>query len=98
MASILEAEGKTEEDRKIIAGILYKRLEIGMALQVDSDLSTYEKPGLPQLPITNPGLESINDALHPTETDYLYFLTGRDGNMYYAKTFEQHVQNKKKYL
>jgi len=36
MASILEAEARTTETRRIIAGILWKRLSIGMPLQVDA--------------------------------------------------------------
>lgn len=36
MASILEKEGKSEESMKMIAGILYKRMELGMPLQVDA--------------------------------------------------------------
>jgi UPF0755 protein len=36
MASILEAEARTTETRKIISGILWKRMEIGMPLQVDA--------------------------------------------------------------
>ncbi|MDO8505226.1 MAG: endolytic transglycosylase MltG [bacterium] len=39
MASIIEAEVPHEEDRPIISGILWKRLDIGMALQVDSTLN-----------------------------------------------------------
>jgi UPF0755 protein len=38
MASIIEAEVIGDEDRKIAAGILWKRLDTGMALQVDSSL------------------------------------------------------------
>jgi UPF0755 protein len=36
MASILEAEARTTETRKTIAGILWKRLALGMPLQVDA--------------------------------------------------------------
>ncbi|HEY4483835.1 MAG TPA: endolytic transglycosylase MltG [Candidatus Paceibacterota bacterium] len=36
MASILEKEGITSESRKIISGILWKRIETGMKLQVDA--------------------------------------------------------------
>ncbi len=36
MASIIEREAKHEEDRAIISGILWKRIDIGMALQVDA--------------------------------------------------------------
>ncbi len=42
MASILEEEALTTEDRKIIAGILWKRIKIGMRLQVDAPLD-YER-------------------------------------------------------
>ena len=36
LASIIERETKTEEERPVVAGILFNRLEIGMALQVDA--------------------------------------------------------------
>lgn len=36
MASILEKEAKTSSDQAIVAGILWKRIEIGMPLQVDA--------------------------------------------------------------
>lgn len=38
MASILEEEAQTPKDWQIISGILWKRIKIGMALQVDSSL------------------------------------------------------------
>lgn len=98
MASLIEAEAKTKEDRVMVSDILWKRLKIGMPLQVDSEMGTYEWNGLPEKPINSPGLESINAALHPTTTPYLYFLTGNDGNMYYSKTFDEHVAKKQKYL
>ena len=39
MASILELEARTTVDRRIISGILWKRLKLGMALQVDATFS-----------------------------------------------------------
>ncbi len=98
MASLLEAEAKTKLDREMASGILWKRLKLGMPLQVDSYMWTYEFAGLPAKPINNPGLVSILAALHPTSTPYLYFLTGQDGNMHYAKTFDEHKANIIKYL
>ena len=98
MASLLEAEAKTKEDREIASGILWKRFKLGMPLQVDSDMWTYEFKGLPAKPINNPGLVSIEAAIHPTSTPYLYFLTGDDGEMHYSKTFEEHVAKKLKYI
>lgn len=98
LASILEGEAKTEKDMKIVAGVLLARLTQGMPLQVDVALETYKQKGLPKNPINNPGLTAINAVLHPITTPYLFYLTGNDGNMYYAKTFEEHKRNIQKYL
>lgn len=98
LASILEGEAKTQQDMKIVAGILLARMTQGMPLQVDVAMETYKQKGLPKNPINNPGLTAIDAVLHPTETPYLFYITGNDGNMYYAKTFEEHKKNIKKYL
>jgi UPF0755 protein len=120
MASIVEEEARTTETRKIIAGILWKRFDLGMPLQVDSSFkyingkgtkdltladlkidspyNSYLYKGLPPTPIANPGLDSITATITPTKTDYLYFLNDKEGVMHYAKTFNEHLQNKKLYL
>lgn len=67
-------------------------------LKIKSPYNTYINRGLPPTPISNPGLLSLEAALSPTSTPYFYFLTGKDGQMYYAKTFDEHVENKNKYL
>ncbi len=67
-------------------------------LKIDSPYNTYLYKGLPPTPICNPGLDSIIAVLSPIKTDYLYFLTDKDGVMHYAKTFDEHVANKQKYL
>lgn len=38
-ASLIEEEGKSKEDREIISGVLWKRLEVGMPLQVDATIN-----------------------------------------------------------
>ena len=98
LASILEGEGKTKEDMEKIAGILLTRLTSEMPLQVDVAKETYKKRGLPSTPINNPGVQAISAVLHPVVTPYLYYITGNDGNMYYAKTFAEHKRNIQKYL
>lgn len=98
MAAIVEEEGKSATDRKMIADILWRRLSIGMPLQVDVAMETYQKKGFPLLPITNPGLESIRAAQEPTPNSYLYYITGKNGIFYYAKTFDEHKVNIQKYL
>lgn len=98
MASILEKEASGDADRELISGILWKRLSIGMALQVDAEPNTYKTKGLPQNPIGNPGLEAINAALNPKKSAYLYYLHDRDGITHYAKTFSEHKKNIAKFL
>lgn len=98
LASIIEGEAKTEKDMKIVAGILLTRLKKHMPLQVDVAKETYTIKGLPNSPINNPGLMALNATLHPEVSSYLFYITGKDGNMYYAKTFEEHKKNIKKYL
>ncbi len=98
LASIIEGEANTQKDMKIISGILQKRLEIGMRLQVDVALVTYRKSGIPERPINNPGLVAIDAVFNPTVNPYLYYITGNDGKMYYSKTFTEHKKNIEKYL
>ncbi len=93
MASILEEEADTIQDFSIVSGVLWKRLEIGMALQVDVAPITYEERGFPNNPLSNPGLASINAALNPETSEYLFYITGKDGLMYYAKDFDAHRAN-----
>lgn len=99
MASILEGESKdTGEEMKTIAGILYKRMQQGIKLQVDVARETYKINGLPKSPINNPGLASIEAAMHPIDSPYLYYLHSDDGRIHYAKTYRDHLLNIKKYL
>lgn len=98
MASLIEEESKGDVDREIISGILWKRLSMGMALQVDAEPNTYKERGLPRNPISNPGLKAIEAAIHPQNSPYIYYLHDKEGNIHYAKTFAEHVLNKNKYL
>lgn len=66
-------------------------------LKLDSDYNTYLIAGLPPSPISNPGLASLEAAVNPASTDYLYYITDGNGVNHYAKTFEQHEANIKKY-
>ncbi len=67
-------------------------------LRMDSPYNTYTNVGLPPTPIGNPGLTSIEAVLRPTESDYLFYLTGRDGNFYFARTLAEHNRNIAAYL
>lgn len=98
MASIIEGEAKGDADRLFISGILWRRLAIGMPLQVDVAPETYKIKGLPKIPIGNPGIEAIKAAIYPQNSSYLYYLHDKDGNVHYAKSFAEHKQNVLKYL
>lgn len=62
-------------------------------LTIDSCYNTRLYQGLPCGPISNPGLSALLAVAEPSETSYLYFLTGDDGMMYYSYTEDEHVQN-----
>lgn len=98
MASILEKETKTQEERPIVAGILYKRLEAGWPLQVDAAVETYKVRGLPAAPICNPGLSSILASQNPQDSPYWFYLHDSKGNIHYARTIQEHNVNISKYL
>lgn len=98
MASILEKEAKGKDDSYIISGILWNRISKGMFLQVDAEPSTYKIKGLPEIPISNPGLSTINASLNPVITPYLYYLHDKNGIVHFAKTYEEHKININRYL
>ena len=51
--------------------------------------------GLPPTPISSPGLASLEAALNPAETDYLYYvLCGTDGHHEFGETLAEHEQNR----
>lgn len=66
-------------------------------IQLRSPYNTYGNPGLPPTPIANPGTAAIEAILHPANTDYLYYLSDKNGKNHYAKTFEEHRGNIEKY-
>ncbi len=120
MASLVEAETRTDAERPIVAGILWKRYEKHMSLGVDasvryilgkksaslteSDLSI-DSPynlrkfrGLPPGPISNPGLSSIEAALHPQASPYFYYLHDANGQIHYAVTNDDQNVNRERFL
>ena len=60
----------------------------------DSPYNTYKYKGLPPTPIGGVGKSSLRAALHPSTTDYLYYvLAGRDGHHAFAATYDEHLKN-----
>lgn len=67
-------------------------------LRKDSPYNTYTRTGLPVGPIGNPGRDMIDAALHPIDSPYWYYLHDNQGGVHYAKTYQDHLKNKQKYL
>lgn len=67
-------------------------------LKIDSPLNTYQNVGLPPHPICNPGADSFFAAQNPAPSDYLFYISGADSQMHYAKTLEEHNRNIGEYL
>lgn len=68
-------------------------------LDVDSPYNTYIHKGLTPGPIANAGVSSIEAALAPSETEFLFFLAEYGtGEVHYSKTLEEHNALTKKYI
>lgn len=65
-------------------------------IQVKSPYNTYLHLGLPPGPIGNPGLASLEAAIHPAKVNYLFFVAKGDGTHYFSQNFQQHLQAIKK--
>lgn len=101
VASLVETEAKLNNERPVIASVIYNRLKKDMALAVDSSViyasklagkwrndgkvyrsdvdrrspyNTRLNSGLPPGPIASPGKSSLEAAINPSETDYLYYV------------------------
>ncbi len=101
VASLVETEAKLNEERPLVASVIYNRLRRGIPLGVDSTViyasklagkwrgdgkvyqsdldrdspyNTRKVKGLPPGPIASFGARSLEAAVRPAETDYLYYV------------------------
>ena len=117
IASLVEREVVVDEERALVAGVIYNRIKEGMPLQIDatvqyaldkpkerlyykdleidSPYNTYKIAGLPPGPIASPSEASILAALQPEASEYLYYVTKKDGTQthLFGKTYEEHLAN-----
>ncbi len=56
----------------------------------DTPYNTYTRRGLPPTPIAMPGADAIHAALHPDDSDKLYFVARGDGSHHFSATLEEH--------
>ena len=100
VASLIEREAGSDEERDLIASVIYNRLEsdsfpfLGLdstihyaiagtdqsfSTEIDSPYNSYTNQGLPPTPIANPGMRSIEAALHPEDSSYYFFALSTSG-------------------
>jgi UPF0755 protein len=117
IASMIEKEAALDEERALIAGVIYNRLAIPMTLGIDAKLlyddptpdgqlsfsdlefdspyNTRINPGLPPTSIASPGRASLEAALSPADTDFLFYvLCGEDGHHEFGLTAAEHEANR----
>jgi UPF0755 protein len=105
IASLIENESKVDDERPLVASVIYNRLRKRMPLGIDatnvyvakmlgrwdgilhkSDLeidhpyNTRKVQGLPPGPISSPSKSSIEAALYPADSDFLYYVLNVDKN------------------
>lgn len=69
------------------------KLGVERDINLDSPYNTRRYPGLPPGPIATPGERALIAVGSPSDTDYLYFLSGDDNVTYFSRTFEEHERN-----
>lgn len=67
--------------------------------EIDSPYNTYQNPGLPPGPICSPGTASIEAAMNPADTEYLYFVLSEklDGTSNFSSDYNQFLRDKDAY-
>jgi len=93
---------KLQSDPTVIYGIenelgIKKKELTKNDLNHKSSFNTYSIPGLPEGPICNPGKESIIAVTNPSKGDLLYFVANGEGGHNFSSSYEEHIENVKKF-
>ncbi len=123
LASLIEKETSSREERFLISSVFHNRLRRGMGMDCDptiiyalkrdnlydgklgwKDLK-YNSPyntrlyrGLPPGPICSPGFDSLEAALYPENTKYLFFVAKDSRSHYFSETLAEHNRAVRKYI
>ena len=89
---------KLQTDPTVIYGITKGEGILGRGLRQselrrETTWNTYVIDGLPPTPIANPGRLSIEAALNPDTTKFIFFVADGSGGHAFAETLEQHNIN-----
>jgi UPF0755 protein len=66
-------------------------------LNTPTPYNTYTTSGLPSGPIANPGKASLEAALFPVKSSYLYFVSKNDNTHFFSTNYDDHRKAVKKY-
>lgn len=94
----LRAGMKLQTDPTVIYGVTNGEGVLGRGLRQselrrETPYNTYVIPGLPPTPIANPGRLSIEAALNPDDTPFIFFVADGTGGHAFAVTLEDHNAN-----
>lgn len=94
----LKAGIRLQSDPTVIYGETGGKAPLGRGirqseLRRETPYNTYVVTGLPPTPIANPGKQSIEAALNPAVTDYLFFVADGSGGHAFAATLAEHNAN-----
>jgi UPF0755 protein len=89
---------RLQTDPTVIYGITRGEGVLGRGLRQselrrETPWNTYVIDGLPPTPIANPGRASINAALNPEASDYVFFVADGTGGHAFARTLDEHNRN-----
>jgi UPF0755 protein len=89
---------RLQTDPTVIYGITRGEGVLGRGLRQselrrETPWNTYVIDGLPPTPIANPGRASINAALNPEASDYIFFVADGTGGHAFARTLDEHNRN-----
>ncbi|WP_170338077.1 endolytic transglycosylase MltG [Ruegeria arenilitoris] len=89
---------KLQTDPTVIYGVTKGQGTLGRGLRRselrrNTPWNTYLIDGLPPTPIANPGLASLQAAVTPDETDFVFFVADGTGGHAFAKTLQEHNRN-----
>jgi len=89
---------KLQTDPTVIYGITQGEGVLGRGLRrselrAETPWNTYVIDGLPPTPIANPGRASIEAALNPDSTEYIFFVADGTGGHAFATTLDDHNRN-----
>ncbi|WP_170580932.1 endolytic transglycosylase MltG [Ruegeria arenilitoris] len=89
---------KLQTDPTVIYGVTKGQGTLGRGLRRselrrNTPWNTYLIDGLPPTPIANPGLASLQAAVAPDETDFVFFVADGTGGHAFAKTLQEHNRN-----